>query len=78
MNQGPFLALAFALVVALPAAARAETLSLSRVIELASVTAPEVRLAQGREAQAEARLMRAGVLTLDNPKLDLAAGRRGV
>jgi outer membrane protein, heavy metal efflux system len=50
-------------------------LTLPMVIELAS-DAPEVRLAGTRIAEGEARLAGARVRTLENPKLDLAAGPR--
>jgi cobalt-zinc-cadmium efflux system outer membrane protein len=64
---------------ALPVFAAAEikgTLSLTRVIELAAANAPEVRLSITRIAEGEAKLAGAQVRTLENPKLDLAAGPR--
>jgi outer membrane protein, heavy metal efflux system len=51
-------------------------LTLVRVIELAAAGAPEVRLSTTRIAEAEALLAGAQVRTLENPKLDLAAGLR--
>ena len=51
-------------------------LTLARVIELAATTAPEVRLSTARVAEQEAKLAGAQVRTLENPKMDLAAGRR--
>lgn len=51
-------------------------LTLARVIELSIANAPEVRLATTRIAESEAKLAGAQVRTLENPKLDLAAGPR--
>jgi outer membrane protein, heavy metal efflux system len=77
MKLVPMLALALASLSLLAPAAQADApLSLSRVIELASAQAPDVRLAESRVAEGEARLAKANVVTLDNPKLDLAAGPR--
>jgi cobalt-zinc-cadmium efflux system outer membrane protein len=50
-------------------------LTLMRVIELAS-DAPDVRLAGNRVAEGEAKLAGAQVRTLENPKLEFAAGPR--
>lgn len=54
----------------------ASPLSLARVVELASSSAPQVRLAITRVAEGEAKLAGARVRTLENPKLDVAAGGR--
>lgn len=51
-------------------------LTLARVIELSAASAPEVRLSATRIAEEEAKLAGAQVRTLENPKLDLAAGPR--
>lgn len=59
-------------------AAEPETppLTLARVIEISSTSAPDVRLADMAIAEGEARLAGAGVRALENPKLDLSAGPR--
>src|SRR6185369_17150344 len=51
-------------------------LTLDRVIEIAAANAPEVRFSSTRIAEGEAKLAGAQVRTLENPKLDLAAGPR--
>ncbi|HXE96186.1 MAG TPA: TolC family protein [Dongiaceae bacterium] len=51
-------------------------LTLARVIEFSAANAPEVRLSTTRIAEGEAKLAGAQVRTLENPKLDLAAGPR--
>lgn len=51
-------------------------LTLARVIELSAANAPDVRLSTTRIAEGEAKLASARVRTLENPKLDLAAGPR--
>lgn len=51
-------------------------LTLVRVIELSAVNSPEVRLSTTRIAEGEAKLAGAQLRTLENPKLDLAAGPR--
>src|SRR6185369_1780621 len=51
-------------------------LTLDRVIEIAAANAPEVRYSTTRIAEGEAKLAGAQVRTLDNPRLDLAAGPR--
>lgn len=51
-------------------------LTLTRVIELSAANAPEVRLSTTRIAEEEAKLAGAQVRTLENPKMDLAAGPR--
>jgi len=53
-----------------------EPLTLGRVIELSSTSAPGVRLAVTRIAEGEAKLAGAKVRTLENPTLDLSAGPR--
>lgn len=53
-----------------------EVLTLSRVMELAAATAPQVRLSTTRVEESEARLAGARVRTLEDPALDLGAGRR--
>lgn len=53
-----------------------EPLTLARVIELSSASAPDVRLAINRVAEGEAKLTGAQVRTLENPKLELNAGPR--
>lgn len=53
-----------------------EILTLARVIELSAANAPEVRLATTRIAEGEAKLAGAQVRTVENPKMDLAAGPR--
>ncbi|HBG05274.1 MAG: transporter [Geobacteraceae bacterium GWC2_58_44] len=53
-----------------------EPLTLARVIELSSASAPDVRLALIRVAEGEANLAGARVRTLENPKLELNAGPR--
>lgn len=67
-------------VLALPTLAIADevkgVLTLARVIEISAANAPEVRLSTTRIAEAEAKLAGAQIRTLDNPKLDLAAGPR--
>jgi len=68
-------------VFALPVLAAAKdeikgALTMARVIELAAANAPEVRLSTTRITEGEAKLAGAQVRTLENPKLDLAAGPR--
>lgn len=53
-----------------------EPLTLSRVIELAGTTAPEVLLAATRIAEEEGRLSGAQVRSLENPRLEAALGPR--
>lgn len=53
-----------------------EPLTLTRVIELSSASAPEVRLASSRIAEGEAKLAGAQVRSLENPSLELSAGPR--
>ena len=53
-----------------------EILTLSRVMELAAGTAPQVRLSTTRVEESEARLAGARVRTLEDPALDLGVGRR--
>src|SRR6266540_4072453 len=75
-----FIVFAAVMVCALPMSATAaeegEVLTLARVIELSATNAPEVRLAATRVAESEAKLIGAKVRTLENPKIDLAAGPR--
>jgi cobalt-zinc-cadmium efflux system outer membrane protein len=68
-------------VFALPVFALAKdeakgALTLSRVIELATANAPEVRLSTTRIAEGEAKFAGAQFRTQENPKLDLAGGPR--
>ncbi len=51
-------------------------LTLARVIELSSASAPELRLAAAGIAEGEAKLAGAKVRALENPRLDLLAGPR--
>jgi len=53
-----------------------ELLTLSRVIELAGKTAPEVRIAATRVAEEEGRFTGAQVRSLENPRLEAALGPR--
>lgn len=53
-----------------------EPLTLERVMELAALAAPEVRVAGTQVAEEEARLAGAKVRTLENPELELEAGPR--
>jgi cobalt-zinc-cadmium efflux system outer membrane protein len=53
-----------------------EPLTLSRVIDLAGKTAPEVRIAATRIAEEEGRLAGAQVRSLENPRLEAALGPR--
>jgi cobalt-zinc-cadmium efflux system outer membrane protein len=53
-----------------------EPLTLSRVIDLAGKTAPEVRIAATRIAEEEGKLTGAQVRALENPKLEAALGPR--
>lgn len=74
-----FVAVLSVLVLPVFAAAKDEikgALTLTRVIELATANAPEVRLSNTRIAEGEAKLAGAQVRTLENPKFDLAAGPR--
>jgi len=51
-------------------------ITLVRVIELSAANAPDVRLSTTRITEGEAKLAGAQVRTLENPKLDVAAGPR--
>jgi cobalt-zinc-cadmium efflux system outer membrane protein len=53
-----------------------EPLTLSRVIDLAGKTAPEVRIAATRIAEEEGKLTGAQVRALENPRLEAALGPR--
>jgi len=81
MKTGMLQALTVAAFCMLPTAAIAtdmggDPLTLARVIELSSASAPDVRLAITRVAEGEAKLAGAQVRTLENPKLELNAGPR--
>lgn len=54
----------------------AESLTLSRVIELAGTRAPDVRIAATRIAEEEGKLSGARVRSLENPRLEAALGPR--
>lgn len=51
-------------------------LTLARVIELAASIGPEVRISKTHVVEEEAKLAGAKVRTIENPKLELAAGPR--
>ena len=81
MKINMFYVLAIVMVCALPMSVIAAdvgegALSLARVIELSAANAPDVRLSSTRIAEGEAKLAGAQVRTLENPKLDVAAGPR--
>lgn len=72
----PLLAVLFSCLLPARLPAAEKPLTLTRVIELASEAAPEVRLAASRVAVEEAKLAGADVRALENPRLGLFAGPR--